>query len=189
MGNCLNQTQQNRPSGHSVDGTGLDTTDLSSGTTAGDNSYHKIDMNNKNREHPFTRNYVNPSNSANKLRNKTDKNSPCYSGIGTQTSQAIYLTKNQAAIGDTKFEVTVLLRKISSFEGVNESDNNYRYLDEMLTRCILNLDNVECDSMDDRKCRKETINGVNQAISVLERKMVFNSELKSLKEKLSISDD
>ena len=83
-------------------------------------------------------------------------------------------------IDATKAEVDGLLEMIHHFQGTSSDDKNYRYLDEMLTRCILKLDQIECNSMEDRNDRKEAIRGVNQAISILERKLAINTDIKNL---------
>lgn len=88
-------------------------------------------------------------------------------------------------IDSTKAQVQDLLKQINLFQGTSENDKNYRYLDEMLTRCILKLDTIECNSVEDRADRKEAINQVNQALSILERRMGVNSEIMELEQNLS----
>lgn len=83
-------------------------------------------------------------------------------------------------IGFTRVEVKSLLKQIDLFQGTNEDDKNYRYLDEMLTRCILKLDTVECVSAEDKTERKQTIDHINQALSILERRMEVNCEIMDL---------
>lgn len=104
----------------------------------------------------------------------------CHHGHSTSTSDT-----NENVISATKAEVSSLLEGIQDFQGTSEKDKNYMYLDEMLTRCILRLDNIECNNTQDRGNRKETIRGVNQAISILERKLEFNSDIKKLETNLS----
>lgn len=84
---------------------------------------------------------------------------------------------NENVIESTRAEVNALLERIYLFEGTTETDKDYRYLDEMLTRCILQLDNIECSNPTDRSNRKEAIRGVNEAISILERKLEINSDI------------
>lgn len=55
----------------------------------------------------------------------------------------------------------------------------------MLTRCMLKLDNIECNNVEDRNNRKQIIVSVNQAIAVLERKVVNNSDMMQLESDLS----
>lgn len=87
---------------------------------------------------------------------------------------------NEDVIDSTRAEVNDLLGGINEFQGTTENDMNYRYLDEMLTRCMLKLDNIECNSSSDRSSRKEAIRGVNKAISILEKKLEINSDIKKL---------
>lgn len=95
-------------------------------------------------------------------------------------------TINDDVIGSTKEEVYCLLELVQEFEGTTENDKNYRYLDEMLMRCILRLDKIECNNAQERNDRKEAISGVNQAISILERKLQINSEIRELASKLNV---
>lgn len=104
-------------------------------------------------------------------------------GVHQNTTQS-QRSKN---IGLTKNEVQILIQQIYEFQGASEDDKNYKYLDEMLTRCILKLDTIECNGVEDRAERKQTINQINQAISILERKMVVNSEIMELEYQLSES--
>jgi hypothetical protein len=60
--------------------------------------------------------------------------------------------------------------EVNKFNGTQE-DKKYRYLDEMLTRCIIKLDNIETQGKEDvRKARKEAVLAVNKCISLLESK-------------------
>lgn len=87
-------------------------------------------------------------------------------------------------IDSTKAEVGELLTNIDQFRGTTENDNQYRYLDEMLTRCILKLDTIECHNSADRDKRKSVVVGTNKAISILERKLELNSDIKDLENRL-----
>lgn len=91
---------------------------------------------------------------------------------------------NEDVIYSTKAEVNNLLGGINGFQGTTENDTNYRYLDEMLTRCMLKLDDIECSSSAERTSRKEAIKGVNKAISILEKKLEINSDIKELESNL-----
>lgn len=109
------------------------------------------------------------------------------SGMNNATNSNINKSNYENVIDSTKAEVNDLLERINQFQGTTENDKNYRYLDEMLTRCILKLDNIECNTNQDRSIRKEAIEGVNQAISILERKLEINSEIRKIGEDLSES--
>lgn len=92
---------------------------------------------------------------------------------------------NEELIVSTKAELNDLLERIGNFQGIVETDKNYRYLDEMLTRCILKLDKIECGNSVDRSNRKQAIKEVNQAIAILERKLEINSDIRQLESNLS----
>lgn len=96
---------------------------------------------------------------------------------------------NENVIESIRAEVNSLLKRIEEFQGTTDSDKNYRYLDEMLTRCILRLDHIKCNNLSDRSSRKEAVDGVNQAISILERKLEINSDIKKLAANLIDSED
>lgn len=96
---------------------------------------------------------------------------------------------NENVIESIRAEANSLLKRIEEFQGTTDSDKNYRYLDEMLTRCILRLDNIECNNLSDRTGRKEAVDVVNQAISILERKLEINSDIKKLAANLLDSGD
>ena len=91
---------------------------------------------------------------------------------------------NDAVIDSTRVEVNGLLEKINEFHGTSADDKNYRFLDEMLTRCILRLDQLECNSSEDRNSRKGAIKGVNEAIMILERKLSINKDIKDVETNL-----
>lgn len=60
--------------------------------------------------------------------------------------------------------------KVEAFSGSKKS-RDFLYLDEMLTRALLQLDNVDPDGRDDvRQARRAVIKGINAAISLLESK-------------------
>lgn len=94
-------------------------------------------------------------------------------------------SSNEDMIVATRVELNDLLGRINEFRGTTESDKNYKYLDEMLTRCILRLDKLECNSTFDRSNRKEAVREINQALSILDRKLEINSNIKLLEKDLS----
>lgn len=62
--------------------------------------------------------------------------------------------------------------QVNEFTGTTTDDKGYRYLDEMLTLCILRLDNINIDGNEElRKYRKSTINDVNRVAAILETKV------------------
>lgn len=62
--------------------------------------------------------------------------------------------------------------QVNEFNGNDANDKGYRYLDEMLTLCILRLDCINIDGNDElRKYRKSAINDVNRVAALLETKV------------------
>lgn len=69
-------------------------------------------------------------------------------------------------------EVDALKKQIEAFQGKSRADKEFIYLDEMLTRNLLKLDNISTEGKDNiRAVRKEAINTVNKCISLLESKV------------------
>jgi len=72
--------------------------------------------------------------------------------------------------------VRELEKQLQAFKGDKES-KEYRYLDEMLTRNLINLDNIDSAGREDvRKKRKESIQSINRCLSVLESKAKNQAE-------------
>ncbi|CAG9767183.1 unnamed protein product [Ceutorhynchus assimilis] len=72
-------------------------------------------------------------------------------------------------------DVSTLLRQVEAFNGLPR-DKNYLYLDEMLTRNLLKLDNVDTQGQDTiRSARKEAIKCIERAISLLEARAAANA--------------
>ena len=72
--------------------------------------------------------------------------------------------------------VRELDKKIQEFKGDKKS-KEYRYLDEMLTRNLIKLDEIDSGGRDDvRKKRKESIQRINRFLSVLETKAKNQAE-------------
>ena len=73
-------------------------------------------------------------------------------------------------IADVVSEVEKYEQEINEFSG-DSSDKQYRYLDEMLTRIMIKLDNVETDGQPEiRAARKEAVNKVHRCVGVLEKR-------------------
>lgn len=61
--------------------------------------------------------------------------------------------------------------EIEKFDGT-QKDKNYLFLDEMLTRCMIKLDNIDTEGKEElRKARKEAIREVEKCITLLESKV------------------
>ncbi|XP_067120897.1 BAG domain-containing protein Samui-like [Centruroides vittatus] len=74
-------------------------------------------------------------------------------------------------IAKVKNEMVGLKKQVEEFTGCFQ-DKQYRYLDEMLTQCMLKLDNIDTGGLDEiRKARKVAINEVQTCISLLESKI------------------
>lgn len=101
-----------------------------------------------------------------------------------ETTQNVQLETNKMQDDKEKNSVKNLLRKIedvliefkkyeilvNAFSGTSE-DKQYRYLDEMLTRCMLQLDNVDTMGNESvRLARKNAIKKVQASIDLLETK-------------------
>ncbi|XP_022207723.2 BAG domain-containing protein Samui isoform X3 [Nilaparvata lugens] len=69
-------------------------------------------------------------------------------------------------------EVDALRQQIEAFSGKTRADKEFIYLDEMLTRNLLKLDNISTEGKENiRAVRKEAINSVQKCISLLESKV------------------
>jgi hypothetical protein len=95
-----------------------------------------------------------------------------------QTSSPQSIPKEQTIKLDPLESINKILADLQKYEiEVNEfngtqADKRYRYLDEMLTRCIIKLDNIETEGKEDvRKARKEAVLAVNKCIALLESKL------------------
>jgi BCL2-associated athanogene 3 len=67
-------------------------------------------------------------------------------------------------------DVLNLMTEVENFTG-SKKDKNYLFLDEMLTRNLIKLDNIETDGKENiRQARKEAIRCIQKCIAVLEAK-------------------
>jgi BCL2-associated athanogene 3 len=67
--------------------------------------------------------------------------------------------------------VDSLTEQVSQFTGSSRSDKQYIYLDEMLTRNLIQLDDIDTQGKEEiRQARKDTIRSIQRAISLLESK-------------------
>lgn len=87
-----------------------------------------------------------------------------------------------------KAELSQYLQAIVNFNGISSQSKDYRYLDEMLDRCVINLDNIMVgESSDLRQQRKAVINLVDKASSILAKKVEINKDIHDLSEYMTIS--
>lgn len=76
------------------------------------------------------------------------------------------------------YEAKELGLKVNEFQG-NKGDKHYRYLEEMLTRMLLKLDNIQAGSDDGiRQARKHAVNTITQTLDLLELKGMSNEDNK-----------
>lgn len=69
-------------------------------------------------------------------------------------------------------DLKVFEAQVHEFNGTSIQDKGYRFLDEMLTLCVLRLDCIEIEGNDElRKYRKSVINEVNRVTAILEAKV------------------
>jgi len=67
-------------------------------------------------------------------------------------------------------ELSSLNEQISTFSG-HATDKQYRFLDEMLTRLLIKLDNIDTQGQEDvRTARKQAVAAVHAAVTLLESK-------------------
>jgi hypothetical protein len=67
--------------------------------------------------------------------------------------------------------VDALTEQVAQFTGTSRKDKQYIYLDEMLTRNLIQLDDIETQGKENiRQARKDTIRSIQRAISFLESK-------------------
>lgn len=65
-------------------------------------------------------------------------------------------------------ELDSLEKEVNAFVG-SSSDKQYRYLDEMLTRSMIKLDNIDTEGQSEvRAARKDVLNNVHRLVSLLE---------------------
>lgn len=75
-------------------------------------------------------------------------------------------------VGLVQKEVDELKDKVEKFNGNSRSDKEYILLDELLTRNLIKLDDIETEGKEDvRAARKNTIKSIQRCISVLENKV------------------
>uniref|UniRef100_A0A1B6G9Z2 BAG domain-containing protein n=1 Tax=Cuerna arida TaxID=1464854 RepID=A0A1B6G9Z2_9HEMI len=75
-------------------------------------------------------------------------------------------------VGCVQKEVDDLKAKVENFNGNSRSDKEYILLDELLTRNLIKLDDIETEGKEEvRAARKNTIKSIQRCISILENKV------------------
>lgn len=101
-----------------------------------------------------------------------------------QTKQAQIQIINDRIIA-VNLEVNNLLELVKKFDHLTSDCNDYRYIEEMLTRSILVLDSLECGKLDDlRQKRKSTCRTIEKVSEILKKKLDLNIDLADLTRKL-----
>jgi hypothetical protein len=96
-----------------------------------------------------------------------------------EREKQVHLTaheRNLAKIKDVNKDLQSLISRIESFKG-KRSDKEFLYLDEMLTRLMIRLDDVSGEEV--RAVRRETIKEIQKYISLLESKIEKGSSTKN----------
>ncbi|CAL7950943.1 unnamed protein product [Xylocopa violacea] len=80
-------------------------------------------------------------------------------------------------------EVDSLAEQVKQYSGNSRTDKQYIYLDEMLTRELIKLDDIETEGRDNvRQARKNAIKTIQETISLLESKAPLPSQQTSPEE-------
>ncbi|KAK0161894.1 hypothetical protein PV327_008296 [Microctonus hyperodae] len=90
-----------------------------------------------------------------------------------QPKRTIFVPKDPLEKVDVvQKEVDSLTEQIKLWNGNSKTDKQYIYLDEMLTRELIKLDDIETEGKDNvRQARKNTIKSIQNSISLLESKV------------------
>lgn len=68
-------------------------------------------------------------------------------------------------------EVDALTEQVKQFTGNSRQDKQYMFLDEMLTRELIKLDDIDTEGKENvRQARKQAIKSIQESISLLESK-------------------
>lgn len=115
--------------------------------------------------------------------------------VGGQQNQVIDQAeikkpRKEAGSGDiiesTRQEVNDLLKEIATCNEVSQESKEYRRLDELLTRCVLRLDNIDCSETPElRPQRKAIIAMVDKCTDILKRRVSLNYDIQQMTAKMS----
>lgn len=88
-----------------------------------------------------------------------------------------------------KREVNKLLQEVVNCNETSLTSKEYLRLEELLTRCILRLDDIECgDVVDLRQQRKAIIELIDKCTDILQRKVQLNHDIQNLASKSAYSE-
>lgn len=80
-------------------------------------------------------------------------------------------------------EVDALTEQVKAYTGNSRQEKQYMYLDEMLTRELIKLDDIETEGKDNvRQARKQAIKSIQESISLLESKVPLPGQQQSEEE-------
>lgn len=83
-------------------------------------------------------------------------------------------------------QVVSLLPKIRQFDGETSDSKEYRYIEEMFDRCLINMDKLQCGNFTKlREQRKAMVRYIEQASKILRERVAINSELNELSKKMT----
>nr|SVE74000.1 EOG090X0OY9 [Daphnia atkinsoni] len=95
---------------------------------------------------------------------------------GSSASVDIQTATDLELIDRIQRETESLLPRIEEFRG-DRHDRGFLFLDEMLTRLLLKLDNVQVEGRDDvRSARRQAISSITRCINLLESKLLNGIE-------------
>lgn len=90
-------------------------------------------------------------------------------------------TGPMSVINATKAEALNLLKEITSCNETSLKSKEYIRLDELLTRCILTLDDIQCSDLPElRQQRKAVIELIDKCTDILQRKVKLNHDIQQI---------
>nr|SVE94679.1 EOG090X0OY9 [Simocephalus serrulatus] len=96
--------------------------------------------------------------------------------VGSSASVDLQTANDLELIDRIQRETETLLPRIEAFRG-DRHDRGFLFLDEMLTRLLLKLDNVQVEGRDDvRHARRQAIASITRCINLLESKLLDSIE-------------
>lgn len=86
-------------------------------------------------------------------------------------------------------DVSELMNQVEKFSGLHR-DKQYLYLDEMLTRNLIKLDNIDTQGQENiRQARKEAIKCIEKCIAILDAKAAANSSSQKQSETTEVVEE
>ena len=99
--------------------------------------------------------------------------------IQQKLSASSLVAEKLSKIDEVSVEVDELSRGVKDFDR-NEKNFRYRYLEEMLTKCLLKLDDIQADGIEEvRNGRKSVVDRINSELVCLEEKLTAGHSLLS----------